>query len=503
MPSSLVRIGCLLLATTPAYAQFGNEWIFVGKTGSDIYAFVDSASGTVVSGTSIQVRNIRGAVFADLGQNVYVGNAAPVFSLTGISRAQWNGTTATWSTFYHTPNSVYYIGLDRDRKRLWLLTNVLTTTALDRQLLCLDVDTASATYGQLLAQTTTLATAFRERWGLSPSGNLAAVPRGQVGANLMEIVDTNPSSPTFLQVTTAVPLSATSPGSGYVVGATIAGDDQYAYVLVPGIAPYLGVLHIASQSWLDFDPAPGPQHLMLPPMTPTALALAPDASYAVITAYGGVARRVVIDYVTPDQSTVTSVVTGMTAGSSDSPSVSFDSTRIAFTNSFQLLAVDAATGTVLQSAAGTGGISTAWQDLRPAATYTLYGVGCAGALGVPTMTAALASPTPKLGRSFAVTIDQLATGIALVGFGFSNTLYSGLPLPLPLDSLGMPGCSLLASPDILTPVIGLPTASWSMSIPNTLTLLGLPFFNQAFALDATANALGIATSNAGAGVLGV
>lgn len=503
MLQPLHSVGLLLLAVAPLRAQFGNETIFVGRTGSTMYSFVDSASGAVVSGNDNQVRNVRGAVFADDGQNVYLGNAAPVFSLTGISRAQWNGSTAIWSTFYHTSTAVYYIGLDRARRRLWLLTNPTSTTALERQLQCLDVDTASATYGQLLAQTTSLAMTFRERWGLSPSGNLAAVPRGSVGDNLFEIVDTNPTSPTFLQVTTAVPLSATSPGSGYVMGAAISGDDQYAYVLVPGIAPYVGVLHIPSQTWLDFDAAGGQQHLMLPPMTPTALALAPDASYAVVTAYQGAARRVVFDYQNPSQSTVVDAVTSMTVTTSDSPSVSFDSTRIAFSGSGALLIVDAATGTVLQSVAGVGGISTAWQDRRPGASYTSYGAGCAGTLGVPTLAAAAASPVPVLGSTFSLAIGNLPAGIGLVGFGFSNTSWNGLPLPLPLTAYGIPACSLWASPDSTGLVLGSPTATWSLSIPNWSGLFGMPFYNQAFSLDAGANALGLTVSNAGAGVLGI
>ena len=506
MPTSLLRIGFLLFATAPAYAQFGNEWIFVGKTGSEAYAFVDSATGAVVNGTSIQARNIRGTEFADLGQNLYVANAAPVFSITGISRAQWNGAVATWSPFYWVPDASYCLGLDRTRQRIWVLTGNATA---GRELHCVDANPNSGTYGQLLAQTTTLGPTVRERWAMSRSGNLAAVPAGQVGMNQFDIVDTNPASPTFLQVIVRKQLSATSPGSGYIMACAVSDDDRYAYTLVPGVAPYVGVLDIPAQTWLDFDPAPGQQHLMLPQTTPNYMALAPDASYLVITGGSvglGWVRRVVFDYANPSQSTMASVLQGAAMWNAAAPSVSFDSSRYAFLANSGLNVVDAATGNQLLFVAGVGGLFSAWQDLRATASYRRayveFGAGCPGATGTPTLVADAATPSPAIGQTFSLTIGNIPLGVALVGFGFSNTAYNGLPLPLPLDTLGMPGCSLLASPDILTPVFGLPTASGSLSVPNTLTLYGLPFFNQAFALDATANALGITTSNAGAAIVG-
>ena len=85
---------------------------------------------------------------------------------------------------------------------------------------------------------------------------------------------------------------------------------------------------------------------------------------------------------------------------------------------------------------------------------------------------------------------------------FSNTNYNGLPLPLPLDAIGMPTCTLLAAPELLDLVVGTQTATWSVALPATASLAGLEFFNQAFSLDPATNSLGLVASNAGRGVLG-
>ncbi|MBL8755521.1 MAG: hypothetical protein JNK15_19645 [Planctomycetes bacterium] len=503
MPRSALRLGVLLLATAPAHAQFGNEWVFVGTTGNGNYSFVDAATGTAVSGNDPRARNVRGAAFADLGQHLYVANAAPATGVTGISRAVWNGSSAAWSPFYVVPDASYFLGLDRVRQRLWVLTGNATA---GRELHCVDANPASATYGQLLAQTTTLGPTFRERWALSPSGNLAAVPHGSVGENSFEIVDTDPASPTYLQIVVSVPLSTTSPGSGYIMACEVSRDDRYAYTVVPGIAPYVAVLDIATQQWLDFGAAPGQQHLMLPQLTPTYMALAPDASYLVVTGIPsglGWVKRIDFDYQNPALSTLTDVLPSVQKFACNGPSVSFDGSRFAFVANGGLYVVDAASGSQLTFAPATGGLFTAWQDLRPTATYASYGAGCPGSAGTPTLTAAAATPRPTVGTTFDVDIGNLPFGIALLGMGFSDASYNGLPLPLPLDGLGMPNCTLWAAPEVLLPVTGSPTATWSLSIPAAPSLHGLPFFQQAFALDQAANALGITASNAAAGVLGV
>jgi hypothetical protein len=501
MSRSIVATGLLLFATASVRAQFGNETIFVGRTGTPTYTFVDTGTGAVFNGSDNRARNVRGAVFADDGKNLYVANAAPVFSISGISRCEWDGTTATWSAFYTVPDASYFLGLDRARKLLWVLTGNPTG---GRQLHCVNADPDSAAYGTLLGQTS-LAPITRERWALSASGNLAAVPPSFAATNQFDIVDTDPTSATFLQVVVSVPISSTSPGSGPIMACWVSDDDQYAYLTVPGAAPYVGVLHIPTQTWLDFDAnAAGQQHFLLPSLTPNFMVVSPDASYAIVTggATGlGWVQRIDFDYANPGLTQISDCVPGVQMFGTGGPSVSFDNTRFAFTANGLLYVVDAQTGAVLLTAAGSG-IATAWQDPRITARYAPFGAGCTGSLGVPTLAAATTSPWPLLGSPFTLNIGQLPFGLALVGFGFSNTNYNGLPLPLPLDAIGMPTCTLLAAPELLDLVVGTQTATWSVTLPATASLAGLEFFNQAFSLDPATNSLGLVASNAGRGVIG-
>jgi hypothetical protein len=65
-----------------------------------------------------------------------------------------------------------------------------------------------------------------------------------------------------------------------------------------------------------------------------------------------------------------------------------------------------------------------------------------------------------------------------------------------LAAVGMPGCDLLLPPDIVEFRAALAgAAEWTLTIPNTPALAGAPFYQQAFVLDAAANALGLIASN--------
>ncbi|MEO6594391.1 MAG: hypothetical protein ABIP94_06530, partial [Planctomycetota bacterium] len=69
-------------------------------------------------------------------------------------------------------------------------------------------------------------------------------------------------------------------------------------------------------------------------------------------------------------------------------------------------------------------------------------------------------------------------------------------MPIPLAVVGMPGCDLLLPADVLEfrPTVA-GTAEWSLAIPNSASLANVPIYQQAFPLDAAANALGLAASN--------
>jgi hypothetical protein len=75
---------------------------------------------------------------------------------------------------------------------------------------------------------------------------------------------------------------------------------------------------------------------------------------------------------------------------------------------------------------------------------------------------------------------------------------------IPLGGVGMPGCNLLVPIDVVEfRAAAAGRAEWALAIPNTPSLAAASFRQQAFVLDATANALGLTASNAVLVTLGV
>ena len=154
----------------------------------------------------------------------------------------------------------------------------------------------------------------------------------------------------------------------------------------------------------------------------------------------------------------------------------------------------------------TAGTNETWEYTSPTvALWQMYGSGCPGSAGTPLLRAANGA-RPTLGSTFLFELQNApANGFVALGLGFSRTAWSGGALPASLAALGMPGCTLLASPDALigTTANAAGVASVPWSLPAAPAFVGLDFFSQAFTLDPPANALGAALSNAGAGRLGV
>lgn len=154
---------------------------------------------------------------------------------------------------------------------------------------------------------------------------------------------------------------------------------------------------------------------------------------------------------------------------------------------------------------GYGGVyrDDTWEyDPGLPASYTAFGSGCAGSLGVPSLAAAPGS-RPAMGTTFRADIDNLPNGLAVIATGLSNTTTTtGQSLPLDLTFLGMPGCSLLADPIVLQTVVGAGnSAQWVWQLPNAANLYGVTFYNQALSLDLNANPFGVTVSNGAEGVL--
>jgi hypothetical protein len=120
-----------------------------------------------------------------------------------------------------------------------------------------------------------------------------------------------------------------------------------------------------------------------------------------------------------------------------------------------------------------------------------FGAGCAGTAGVPALANAPYS-LPWLGGTLTNRVRNLAPAAAGVVFatGFASTA------PISLAIYGMPGCDQLVLP--ATTEFGVATAGgaeWTLAIPNTAALANVHLFQQVFALDPAANALGLTASN--------
>ncbi|MGB3967604.1 MAG: kelch repeat-containing protein [Planctomycetota bacterium] len=131
--------------------------------------------------------------------------------------------------------------------------------------------------------------------------------------------------------------------------------------------------------------------------------------------------------------------------------------------------------------------------------FAPFGSGCAGPQGQPALTGPVA---PTIGNT--ATVSAAATPLlGVFVLGLSNSSSGGVGLPLPLAAVGMPGCTLFVSLDVLvtrTPVGG--AASLAIPVPYQPALVGGVFFVQTASLDLAANPLGLTISNALAGTIG-
>ena len=146
-----------------------------------------------------------------------------------------------------------------------------------------------------------------------------------------------------------------------------------------------------------------------------------------------------------------------------------------------------------------------WELSNPSiAEFTVFGTGCKGTAGVPLLQAEGVS-RPWLGETFKTVTTNLPvfSGFALNIVGFSRDKWALGKLPSDLSPIGMVGCQLFVSPDILLPILNTGgKASWSIALPKDPKLKGQRFFVQTFVFDAKANKAGLTISNAGEALMG-
>jgi hypothetical protein len=141
-----------------------------------------------------------------------------------------------------------------------------------------------------------------------------------------------------------------------------------------------------------------------------------------------------------------------------------------------------------------------WEFVAYPAAYQTFGTGCPGTYGLPQLQQ-LPGQIPVVGHPFSVEVSNLPPiGVAYMVVGLSKTNWLGLPLPLPLDLIGMLGCTAYTDHIRVFPIVSVGgRAVWTTLVWNDP---GRTFYNQAFVLDASANPFGLIVSNAGEGVIG-
>lgn len=162
-----------------------------------------------------------------------------------------------------------------------------------------------------------------------------------------------------------------------------------------------------------------------------------------------------------------------------------------------LTAQDHTSNAALATTASVQGGQLLLARVRVGAEAIAFGTGCGtGTLTLQPSQAAL----PRFGAQAVSTVTNVPAGrSAVMAIGLSDTIANGIPLPLALDTLGMPRCVLYHDAAItsfsLCTTIGPGIGQYSLQIPADHVFLGLPVFLQAWAHDFAANPFGLVVSN--------
>ncbi len=137
--------------------------------------------------------------------------------------------------------------------------------------------------------------------------------------------------------------------------------------------------------------------------------------------------------------------------------------------------------------------------------HGILGEGCPGPAGTPELTAATGQ-LPYVGETFTMRVDSLPTdilGYLVLMLGTSKADWAGTGLPLDLEKLGMPGCTLYISIETYRVVVNVaPSRFWTIFVPSDPALIGVRFYQQVLVPDARVNALGGVLSNATESMIG-
>ncbi|MFN3239955.1 MAG: hypothetical protein ACE37K_00410 [Planctomycetota bacterium] len=132
--------------------------------------------------------------------------------------------------------------------------------------------------------------------------------------------------------------------------------------------------------------------------------------------------------------------------------------------------------------------------------FSLYGAACDLANGTPGLT----GTTPNIGTTLNLDANNLGTSIGAVWvLGLSDQVFNGLPLPFDLALIGLPGCGLLASADLID--VSLATggvASYSVPLPAQVSLVGQSVYCQGLAFTIGPGAVFLGATRGGRALIG-
>lgn len=148
-----------------------------------------------------------------------------------------------------------------------------------------------------------------------------------------------------------------------------------------------------------------------------------------------------------------------------------------------------------------------YADVNPAA-YEYHASSC---LTFPNVSLDLTLPWTRawIGGTLSVDIglnagSPLPTPYAFLAMGFNDQSFGGQPLPLSLASIGMPTCALHVDAQVTLPASVVPggVGTVAIPIPFNYSLVGLPYFQQAFAAVPGANPANVLASRSMRGLIG-
>lgn len=126
---------------------------------------------------------------------------------------------------------------------------------------------------------------------------------------------------------------------------------------------------------------------------------------------------------------------------------------------------------------------------------TTFGSGCGNP---PLGLAPVPSSPPLVGTIAQAALANTPSSIAFVALGVSKQFFGAFALPVTLAGIGMPGCDLLQSAEVVgetaTPT-GAGTANYSFAIPNNTAIVGFHVYLQAWAWAPGVNPANIIVSN--------